>query len=117
MHRQKWLITKKNCPTKYRHNLSDYLVPALGECMSADSCYSGKALSGGFRSKALTVFDIWPLKILQKKTVQDMGPRSERFVVNSILSFRRVKHFLLCLLETQVAGMSGICLNRWNRLE
>ena len=31
-----------------------------------------------------------------------MGPRSEKIVFNSVLKFRRVTHFRLCLLETQV---------------
>ena len=31
-----------------------------------------------------------------------MGPRSEQFVFNSVLNFRRVTHFWLCVLETQV---------------
>ena len=31
-----------------------------------------------------------------------MGPRSEKFILHSVLNFRRVKHFRLCLLETQV---------------
>ena len=32
-----------------------------------------------------------------------MGPRSEKLVFNSVLNFRRVTHFRLRLLETQVS--------------
>ena len=46
--------TKKG-PTKYRGDMSGHLVPALWECMSADSWNSGLALSVGIRSEALTV--------------------------------------------------------------
>ena len=31
-----------------------------------------------------------------------MGPRSDKLFFNSVLNFRRVTHFGLCLLETQV---------------
>ena len=31
-----------------------------------------------------------------------MGPRREKNVINSVLNIRRVTHFWLCLLETQV---------------
>ena len=31
-----------------------------------------------------------------------MGPRREKLVFNSVLNFRRVTQFWLCLLETQV---------------
>ena len=33
-----------------------------------------------------------------------MGPRSEKLVFNYVLNFRRVTHFQLCLLETQVTS-------------
>ena len=32
-----------------------------------------------------------------------MGPKKDKLVFNSVLNFRRVKHFRLCMLETQVA--------------
>ena len=32
-----------------------------------------------------------------------MCPKSEQLVFNSVLNLRRVTHFRLCLLETQVA--------------
>ena len=34
-----------------------------------------------------------------------MGLRNEQFVFNSVLKFRRVTHFWLCLLETQVLSL------------
>ena len=46
------------------HDIS--IFSALGECMSADSCYSGLALSIGIRSKALTVKDLRQFKVLHK---------------------------------------------------
>ena len=46
------------------------LVPALWECMSADSCYSGLVLSVGSRSKALTVMCDGSLKLSKKKCVK-----------------------------------------------
>ena len=33
---------------------------------------------------------------------KNMDSRSETFVFNSVLNFRRMTHFWLCLLETQV---------------
>ena len=38
-----------------------------------------------------------------------MGPRSKNFVFNFVLKFRRVTHFWLCLLETQVWVDEGKC--------
>ena len=31
-----------------------------------------------------------------------MGPRSEKLIFNAVLNLRRVTHFRLCMLETQV---------------
>ena len=45
---------------------------------------------------------IWDFKVLEKKLSKNLGPRSEKLVFNSVLNFRRVTHFWLCLLETQV---------------
>ena len=53
---QKCLTLKtkqRNSLPAYRGDSSGYLVPAL--CMSANSWYSGLALSVGMRSKSLTV--------------------------------------------------------------
>ena len=46
---------KKNGRTRYRSDLSGYLVSDLWECMSADSWYSCLALSIGIRSKGQTI--------------------------------------------------------------
>ena len=35
-----------------------------------------------------------------------MGPRSENLVTKSVINFRRVTHFGLCLLETQVPAVA-----------
>ena len=32
-----------------------------------------------------------------------MGPRNEQLVFNSVLNFKRVIYFVLCLIETQVS--------------
>ena len=37
-----------------------------------------------------------------KKMSENMAPRSEKIIFNFVLNFRRVTHFWLCLLETQV---------------
>ena len=47
-----FFLLKKGLP-RQGGDLSGYLVPAL--CISANSCYSGIALSIGMRSKSLTV--------------------------------------------------------------
>ena len=51
------------------------LVPCLWECMSADSWYSGQALSVGIRSKALTAYELWQFKVLQHKIVRKYGSK------------------------------------------
>ena len=47
-------LKKYLCHTKHRGDLCGELVPALWECMSTDSRYSGLALSAGNRSNAVT---------------------------------------------------------------
>ena len=71
--------------------------------MSADSQYSGVALSFETRSKALTVIEIWQFEVKLKIFYEKMGSRSEKLDFNSILNLRRLTHFWLCLLETQVS--------------
>ena len=69
--------------------------------MSADSWYFGPAFGVGIRSKAW--FRIYgSSKFFRKKLSTNVGPRSEQLVFNSVLHFKRVTHFRLCLLETQV---------------
>ena len=40
-----------------------------------------------------------------------MGPRKEKFGWNSVLKVRRVTHFRLCLLETQVPFIDQAYIN------
>ena len=42
---------------------------------------------------------------------EHMSPRSEKLVFNSVRNFRRVTHFWMCLLETQVDSSDSCCSN------
>ena len=81
------------------------LVPALGECMSADSWYSSIALSIGIRWKALMVYDLWQFKGLHKKMSKNMDHRRKIKIINYVFNFRRLIHFLPCTLEPQVISL------------
>ena len=48
------------------------------------------------------VQNIWQFQVLQKYFYRNRGPRRDKLSWNSALNFRRVKHFWLCLIETQV---------------
>ena len=62
------------------------------------------------------------LKFVFFLNVQKYGPRWEKLGWNSVLNFRRVTHFWLCLLETQVwclwqcSSSIGIADREWWRL-
>ena len=79
-------------PTRYIGDLSGYLIPALWECMSADSWYSGLALSIKIRSKAiLTVYDIWQFKIIPPKKFKiKFGSKKWEIIIFNSVTFLAV---------------------------
>ena len=44
----------------------------------------------------------WQFEVLQQKNTENRCSRTLKKNVNSVINFRRVTHFWLCLLETQV---------------
>ena len=71
------------------------------KCMSADSWYSGLALSVRIRSKAQTFYDLWQFKVLHNNFFENIT-EEDKIIFSSVLNFRRVTLFWLRMLKTQV---------------